>query len=147
VCDYCDCRSHPQIAALSTDHERLLELLGALDRAVSDGARVVARALLSELHDLLDRHARQEERGVFAQLRAADVGDGYVAGFEADHDVIHHLLAAGDDDSWRETATALVGTLRDHILREESDLFPAAHQLLTPTQWDAVDDQLALADT
>lgn len=27
----------------------------------------------------------------------------------------------------------------DHIAREEVDPFPAAHQLLGPAQWDAVD--------
>ena len=36
-------------------------------------------------------------------------------------------------------AHELVRMLRDHIAREERDLFPAAHQLLVPGQWDTVD--------
>ncbi len=33
----------------------------------------------------------------------------------------------------------MISALGEHIYREETDLFPAAHQLLRPDQWDAVD--------
>ena len=82
MCDYCDCRSHPEIAALSADHEVLL-------------------ALLADLR------------------RATDAGDA-------------------------ERAEMPLGALLDdHVAREESDLFPAARQLLAPGQWDAVDNASA----
>ena len=43
-----------------------------------------------------------------------------------------------DEADWREQARQLIRVLGEHILREETDLFPAAHQLLTPAQWDTV---------
>ncbi len=59
--------------------------------------------------------------------------------FERDHDEIHRLLAECSGGDWRQPAADLVHVLSEHIAREESDLFPAAHQLLRPDQWDAVD--------
>lgn len=143
MCDYCDCRSHPEIAALSADHEALLALLAELRRAtdVRDAER--AEMLLGALHGRLDPHAAREERGVFTQLRAADVARGYVDGFERDHDRIHELLAQAAGGHWHASARTFVDLLGDHIAREESDLFPAAHQLLAPGQWDAVDNAYA----
>ena len=139
MCDYCDCRSHPQIAALSADHETILHLLVRLRRAVerddSDGARM----LLSPLGELVDRHTRREESGVFTQLRRADLDVAYVDRFERDQDRLHRLLEGCAGPRWRQSAELLVRSLGEHIAREESDAFPAAHQLLRPDQWDAVD--------
>jgi hemerythrin-like domain-containing protein len=150
VCDYCDCRSHPPIASLSADHEVILDLLVDLLRAVAGADAERARPLIAELHALLDRHATREDRGVFTQLRRADVDGGYVARFERDHDEIHRLLAECSGRDWRRPAGDLAQLLGEHIAREESDLFPAAHQLLRPDQWDvvdAMDAQLAEAAT
>jgi hemerythrin-like domain-containing protein len=139
VCDYCDCRSHPAIASLSADHERLLHLLGELRQAATDGDRAAARPILEELHDRVGGHAAREETGVFTQLRAAGVESAYLDRFEHEHVQVHDLLADHHPDDWAGSALDLVELLRGHIAREESDLFPAAHQLLSPSQWDAVD--------
>ena len=74
---------------------------------------------------------------MFAELRRADVDDEYVAMFERDHEEIHRLLGECSGRDWRRPAADLVHVLSEDILREESDLFPAAHQLLRPDQWDA----------
>lgn len=138
MCDYCDCRSHPEIAALSNDHEQLIEMLARLMRAVEADDAAAATAVGEELHKVLDVHAAREERGVFDQLRRVDAPHEYVAMFEHDHHAIHALLHERPSADWRDRACELVGLLRDHILREETDLFPAAHQMLVPTQWDAI---------
>lgn len=84
-------------------------------------------------------HAAREEAGVFAQLRAAGVESAYLARFEHEHEQVHALLADEAPDDWAGSALELADLLGGHIAREESDLFPAAHQLLSPSQWDAVD--------
>lgn len=139
MCDYCDCRSHPAIASLSQDHEILLGLLTGLRRAVAADDAKEAGRLAAEVHGLLPHHAAKEEAGVFTQLRAVDVDPHYVAAFEDDHDRIHRLSAAADPATWQADALALADVLQGHIEREEYDLFPSAHQLLAPTNWDAVD--------
>ena len=139
MCDYCDCRSHPAIASLSADHERLLHLLGALRQAATDGDRATARPILEELHHTVGGHAGREESGVFTQLRAAGVEPAYLDQFEHEHEQVHALLDHQAPIDWAGSALELVELLSGHIAREESDLFPAAHQLLSPSQWDAVD--------
>ena len=142
MCDYCECRTHQQIASLSDDHEVLLEVLGSLDTAVAtaDGER--ARELLADLHHRLDAHAAREEHGVFTQLRRVVRDDDYVAMFERDHQHLHQLLDDTAGNDWQRPSAELVAALREHILREETDLFPAAHQMLEPRDWGAIDDAL-----
>ncbi|HWM22631.1 MAG TPA: hemerythrin domain-containing protein [Ilumatobacteraceae bacterium] len=133
MCDYCGCRSEPEIAALSADHERMLTLTAALRRAHESGAP--APELIAELTGLLGPHARREERGVFAALVAEGIDAAYVLRFEHDHDTIEELLADADA---RHQIAPIVDLLEDHILREESDLFPAAYQLLGSDAWETI---------
>lgn len=145
MCDYCDCRSHPEIAALSDEHDRLLSSLGELRAAVAsdDGARVTA--ITETVHGLLHVHASREEAGVLTELRD-QVGAGYVAMFEDDHHAIHRLLEAIRSEDWRTAADEFAVRLHEHIWREESDLFPAAHQLLRPDQWTRIDTDQPLPE-
>ncbi len=137
MCDYCDCRSHPQIAALAAEHEQALARTAAIRRAVAtaaDPGELVAR-LAAELPPHFDR----EERGVFRQMRASGIGEDYVDTFDREHDELEALLAA---EVTPAVATRLVELLEDHILREETDMFPAAHQLFAPTDWDEIDAEV-----
>jgi len=142
MCDYCDCRTHPAIASLSAEHEVVLELLGDLRRAAAVQDRATGVAVLARLHDVLSAHATREERGVFNALRHAGISHSYLDWFERDHGRIHALLDTSvteHREDWQGAAEELVHLLVDHILREESDLFPVAHQVLSPRQWDEVD--------
>lgn len=139
MCDYCGCRAHDAIANLSVEHETLLELLSELQRQVIAHDQAAAKPLLERLHNALTPHAVREEHGVFAELEHAGIDHTYIDVFQEDHNRIHALLADANATDWEPAARDLVQTLRDHIAREESDLFPAAHQLLEPAQWDAVD--------
>jgi len=130
TCDYCGCRSEPKIADLSADHERFLVLTAQIRRAHEEGAP--ASELIAELAGTLGPHARREERGVFAALIADGIDPEYVAQFELDHGQLEDLLSG--DDPLSHTLR-IVELLEDHILREESDLFPAAHQLLGSDAW------------
>jgi hemerythrin-like domain-containing protein len=136
MCDYCDCRSHPEIAGLAAEHEHLEALLRELAGRAGAGDEAGARAVLAQLRADLEHHAGREEAGIFAALRAAGVDRAYVGRFLDDHDELHALVTGSGD--WREQAGEVTRLLHAHIHREESDLFPAAHQLLTPAQWDGV---------
>ena len=123
MCDYCDCRSHPEIAELSMDHERLMALLSHLHAATRWNDRDAATGLMRTLHELLHRHTAREERGVFAELRS-QAGDGSVVMFEDDHTSIHDLLDRAGTDEWASVAEQLVDRLSEHMLLEETYLLP-----------------------
>lgn len=138
VCDYCDCRSHPQIAALAAEHEEALGLTAAIRRALADDEAALP-GLVARLREELPPHFDREERGVFDQMSRAGIGDDYVAVFDREHDQLEKLLAA---PITADVAARLVDLLEDHILREETDMFPAAHQLFSPADWDAIDAEV-----
>jgi hemerythrin-like domain-containing protein len=127
---------HDEVALLSAEHDAVQRLLRELHSAGLAGDIALGRAAARALREALTLHADREERGVFAELRDAGVGDAYVSGFEADHLTIRGLLDRIPEDM--SAVAELERLLADHILREESDLFPAAHQLLAPEQWDAI---------
>jgi hemerythrin-like domain-containing protein len=139
MCDYCDCRSHPPIAALSAEHEVLLGLLAALRQAADAADRDRAGPALAALRDRLAGHAAREEHGLFHQLRDAELDGEYITMFEQDHRRVDTLLHDAGGRGWRAAVGELVELLTKHIAREEYDLFPVAHQVLAPSQWDAVD--------
>ncbi len=141
MCDYCDCRAQPQIAALSAEHERMLSVTAAIRRSVAAGRAVSAE--VDELGGLLSPHAEREEIGLFAVLRDAGVDASYVGRFEDEHRRIETLLSSARDDV--PAAVMLVDLLEDHILHEETDMFPASRQLLDAEMWAAVDDAVSRA--
>jgi len=118
MCDYCDCRTRPSIAAFGSDHERIGSLLHELEQGGDPSA----------LLELLEAHSLREEAGLYTELAAAGVD---VSELSDEHAQIHAGLRHGDPAA----ATAL----RSHIHAEEYDLFPAAHQVLDHAAWDRVD--------
>lgn len=80
---------------------------------------------------------------MFTALHDTVTDESYVGRFEKEHHVLHELSAASAGPGWQAAARDLIRQLRDHIFREETDLFPAAHQLLSPAQWDLVDAAVA----
>jgi hypothetical protein len=96
---------------------------------------------LDELVRLLAPHTYREEVGIFARLRAADVDEGYVARFEGDHREIDRQIIAARAD--HRSIGRLLDEVAQHILDEETDMYPAARQLLAPSDWDAVDRAVA----
>ena len=139
MCDYCDCRSQPEIKLLADQHEQILAVAEALRAAHSLPTERVA-ALLHDLADLLVPHTTREEVGLFAQLRAV-VAPEYLARFVDDHRRMDELLAASVHDHCH--IGELVDLLDEHTRDEETDMHPAARQLLGPEQWAAVDCAVA----
>lgn len=136
MCDYCDCRSQPEIQALSDEHEAILAVVGGLRRA---GDRAAIAGGLDTLEALLRPHTRREEAGIFTQLHPL-VAPGYVGRFRVDHDRIDDLLAAAREG--RAPLGAFLDVLQEHILEEETDMYPAARQMLGAVEWDAIDRTL-----
>jgi hypothetical protein len=145
MCDYCDCRSHPEIAALSHDHEAVLALTAALRRASAGAGERSIDALLDELAAVLAPHTRREEVGVFGALRDVDVPDDYVGVFEHDHAEIDATMAVTRQD--HAHLSRLVTLVERHVHAEETDMYPAAHQLLAPADWDDLDRRVAATES
>jgi hemerythrin-like domain-containing protein len=124
MCDHCGCRAFAEIAELTRDHERILDLAWRV--AETDDA--AARA---ELLPLLADHVVKEELGLYPLLVATGgLDDDVLAALEAEHTTIDRQLQG---DGWDRRAFY---ELAAHIEQEEMELFPAAMFGFDEGEWD-----------
>lgn len=144
MCDYCDCRSIPEIGALSEEHERILALTHVLrhrNDSLDDSAVAV---VVDQLRSALLPHTLREERGVFTVLASVDVDPAYRRRFLDEHDDIDEALDRAMSDPGG--IDPLVELVERHVFEEETDLYPALRQVFAPTDWDRVEALLVHLD-
>jgi hemerythrin-like domain-containing protein len=142
VCDYCGCRALDAIAALTAEHDLVVNLAGEARRAVLAGDLDLAADRARAVAAVLEPHTVVEEGALFPAM-AAEYAD-HVTSLIGEHRAIEDVLAESveltpTDPTWPARLTAVLRVLREHILKEEDGLFPAALSELDPAQWDHVD--------
>lgn len=143
MCEYCGCLDVPAIAALTSEHDDLRAVARDAACAARAGDQQAAIAAVRRLLTLLEPHTEVEERALFPAM-AAEFAE-HVASLEADHSSIGVALAdladGGDwSAGWAERLDAALAHLFEHILREQDGLFPAALSVLTPAQWEVLQE-------
>jgi hemerythrin-like domain-containing protein len=142
MCEYCGCQAVTAIDDLTREHDLVVNLIGEIRAAhlATDAARMaeLARRITAILHP----HTHVEEHGLFPAL-AADFPD-HIAALQADHRRIEAVLgeaATGTpaDPGWPGRLIETLDLLREHILKEQDGVFPAALANLNPDDWDAID--------
>jgi hypothetical protein len=137
MCSYCGCESEAVVAELMAEHETVGLMARRASTALATGDRRTTLDTCAEIAALFDAHGGKEEAGLFAELRAEGLAVDVVRGLEADHRRIEvglALLAAGDTSHLGQVLAELL----DHAEREDSDLFPAALQLLPNDAWSRI---------
>jgi len=143
VCEYCGCQAVTVIDELTREHDLVVGMIGEV-RTAHEAADLERMADLARgIAAVLGPHTEVEERGLFPLL--ADDFPDHVATLEAEHRRIEAVLgaaAAGTpaDPRWARRLIETLDLLREHILKEQDGVFPAALGTLTGTDWDAVDD-------
>ena len=139
MCEYCGCQAVTAIDDLTREHDLVVSLIGEV-RAATDAAQMAR--LARRIAGVLEPHTHVEEHGLFPVL-AVDFPD-HVTALQADHRHIEAVLgeAAGGtpaDPTWPDRLVETLDLLREHILKEQDGVFPAALANLNPEDWDAVD--------
>jgi hemerythrin-like domain-containing protein len=143
MCEYCGCQAVNAVDVLTREHDAVVNLLGAVQRALAagdlDGAAQGTRSVAAVLRP----HTRVEEDALFPPM-AADFPE-HVASLRAEHEQIEAVLAESADGTpadpaWPSRVADALHTLRNHILKEQDGLFPAALASLGPAEWEAVDE-------
>jgi len=142
VCDYCGCQEVRAIADLTAEHDRIVTLSGEARRALHAGALDLAADRARDITAVLGPHTLVEEGALFPAM-AEEYGD-HVLGLLDEHRIIEAVLARADDGTptdhaWPGLLERALTLLREHILKEQDGLFPAALATLGPAQWDEVD--------
>ncbi len=150
MCEYCGCQALAAISELTREHELVGGLMSEVRsaRAGADTARMAE--LARRIAAVLGPHTEVEEHGLFPAL-AADFPD-QVAALEAEHRHLEAVLgeaSAGTpaDPAWPGRLIEALALLRDHILKEQDGVFPAALASLGTADWEAVEAVRSRAGT
>jgi hemerythrin-like domain-containing protein len=92
---------------------------------------------------VLAPHTEVEEQGLFPAM-AAEFPD-HVQQLRSEHEHIHTVLteaseAIHTDPTLPDRLVEMMFLLREHILKEQDGVFPAALMSLSPEQWDDLDE-------
>lgn len=142
MCEYCGCQAVPAIDELTREHDVAVTLIGQVRNAHAAGDAARMAVLARQIAEVLGPHTEVEEQGLFPAL-AADFPD-HVAALHAEHRRVETVLAEAatgtpTDQAWPARLMETLKMLREHILKEQDGVFPAALASLGPAEWDAVD--------
>ena len=141
MCDYCGCQAIDAIAELTAEHDLVVNISGELIRALKAGDLDVAAEKARAVAAVLVPHTAVEERALFPAM-AEEYGE-HVTALRQDHRLIEAVLAESADGTpvdrgWPARLEHALWVLREHILKEEDGVFPAALAELSPEQWDVL---------
>jgi Hemerythrin HHE cation binding domain len=149
VCEYCGCQALATIDELTREHDLVVGLIGAARSAAAcDFPRMVD--LARRITAVLGPHTRVEEDGLFPAM-AGDFPD-HIAALRAEHRHIEAVLAEAAtgppaDPGWPTRLTSALRLLRQHILKEQDGVFPAALATLTTADWETIEKVRASASS
>ncbi|WP_217145804.1 hemerythrin domain-containing protein [Streptomyces sp. AC627_RSS907] len=148
MCEYCGCQALETIDELTQEHERVVTLISRVRDARRDGAIARMAELAREITSVLGPHTQVEEHGLFPAM-AAEFPE-QIARLEAEHRRIESVLAEADgpfltDPGWPDRLIDTLDLLREHILKEQDGVFPAALAILGTEDWEAVEKARAEA--
>jgi hypothetical protein len=127
VCDHCGCQELDAIGELTAEHDVVVTLSGQVRRALRDGdldlAAIGARAIVA----VLRLHPAVEE-GAWSTSIA-----------RSSRRWPSRRTAPRADPFWPRRHEQALVTLREHIIKEQDGVFPAALATLSAAQWDQVD--------
>jgi hemerythrin-like domain-containing protein len=143
VCEYCGCQSLASIDELTREHDEVVRLISHLRPAHQDGDVARMARTAREIATVLGPHTQVEEHGLFPAM-AGDFPE-QIAALEAEHRRIEAVLVEAADGGtppdplWPDRLLEAMAMLRDHILKEQDGVFPAALANLSTEEWEAVE--------
>ncbi|MFG3127025.1 hemerythrin domain-containing protein [Streptomyces tendae] len=142
MCEYCGCQSLATIDELTREHDAVVNLIGRVRDAHRDGRITLMAELAREIAAVLVPHTEVEEGGLFPAM--AHEFPEQIAALQDEHRRIETVLSEANgpflnDSTWPRRLIDTLGLLREHILKEQDGVFPAALAFLDPEHWEAVE--------
>jgi len=119
---------------IKQDHQEVASLFRQLRDA--KGSRQTCEQLFTQLKEALELHSHAEEQVFYPALEEADVTEEMVEEALEDHQLVAELLdelttTPKGSAEWDEKIEILEENVQEHVEEEESNIFDAAHQLLS----------------
>lgn len=142
MCEYCGCQQIAVLEELTREHDAVVAVIGQVRLHLAAGRLDDAARCCRAMTAILDPHTVVEEDGLFPEL-SDDYPDHVAALRREHHDIAHVLAEAADavptDSAWPERLQRTMFALREHILKEQDGVFPAALTSLDGEQWARVE--------
>lgn len=142
MCEYCGCQALATIDELTREHDLVVGLISDVRGAFADGDVPRMAGLARQISAVLGPHTEVEEHGLFPAL-AADF-PAHIDTLEAEHRRVEAVLgeassATPEDPTWPARLAGILQMLREHILKEQDGVFPAALASLGTADWEAAE--------
>ncbi len=142
MCEYCGCQDIDVINELTREHDAVVAFIGRIHRSLQDQRLDDVAESCRQISVILAPHTVVEEEGLFPEM-AAEYPD-HIEALRSEHREIESVLdeaadGTPDDPAWPERLLGAVSLLRDHILKEQDGVFPAALVALDPDQWERIE--------
>jgi hemerythrin-like domain-containing protein len=142
MCQNCGCLANTVIDELTREHDAAVGLIRTAFELLVAGRIADVAATCRAISALLNPHTAVEEEGLFVELFREFPGP--LEALTREHRHIEGVLeeaAAGvpADPLWPERLRGALGMLREHILKEQDGVFPAAIISLDGDQWENVE--------
>jgi hemerythrin-like domain-containing protein len=153
MCEYCGCQEIAVLRELTREHDAVVALISRVKSSIARQHLEDAAASCQQISSLLAPHTEVEEQGLFPEMR--DDFPDHIEVLRSEHRKIEQALVevcdgVPDDPTWPDRLLGALVMLREHILKEQDGVFPAALAALDPDQWErieAVRTQLVAAPT
>ena len=142
MCEYCGCQEIPVIADLTREHDAVVALISTVQSSLAGQRPDDAVKTCQQIRLLLAPHTVVEEQGLFPEM--ATEFPEHIEALRSEHRKIEAVLAEAsgglpDDPTWPDRLLAALFLLREHILKEQDGVFPAALVALDPEAWERVE--------
>lgn len=142
MCEYCGCQQITTIAELYREHEAAVTLISAIQSALPDQRQHDVVTACQQILAILAPHTVVEEEGLFPEM--SDEFPDHIEALRSEHRKIEKVLGEAadgfpDDPTWPDRLLGILFMLREHILKEQDGVFPAALIALDPDQWERIE--------
>ncbi len=142
MCEYCGCQQIATIAELTREHDDVVTVIGQINGSLQGGRLEDVAAGCARVLAILAPHTVVEEEGLFPEM--ADEFPDHIDALRAEHREIEKVLGEAtdgppDDPGWPDRLRHVLFLLREHILKEQDGVFPAALIALDPEQWERIE--------
>lgn len=150
MCEYCGCQQIATIAELTREHDAVVALVGRIKASLPDRRRADVAESCQQILAILAPHTVVEEEGLFPEMNA-EFPD-HISVLRSEHREIEKVLGEAadgfpDDPTWPDRLVAVLHLLREHILKEQDGVFPAALVALDAEQWERIEAVRAQVST
>jgi hemerythrin-like domain-containing protein len=142
MCEYCGCQQIATIAELTREHDAVVALVGQIKTSLPDRRRDDVAESCQQILAILAVHTVVEEEGLFPEM-TGEFPD-HISVLRSEHREIEKVLGEAadgfpDDPTWPDRLVAILHLLREHILKEQDGVFPAALVALDAEQWERIE--------